>query len=81
MYNGVYVGEVIRFRNIKIFIYPKDHDPPHIHAIAPGAVAKFRIEDLECYYSHGFSVKDRKIIKQILEKNLALLKVKWDENK
>lgn len=74
------LGEIIRFRNIKIFIYPKDHKPPHVHAIGPEAEAKFRISDLECYFSRGFTQKDRKEIKRVLERNKTLLEVKWDEN-
>ena len=74
------MGEIIRFRNVKIFIYPKDHDPPHVHAVAPGAEAKFRIEDLECIFSRGFTAKDRKLIKEVLIKNQDLMKVKWDES-
>lgn len=75
------MGEILRFRNIRIFIYPKDHGPPHVHAVGPEAEAKFRIDDLECFFSRGFTAKDRKEIQRILKKYQPLLKVKWDENR
>ncbi|MCC6278270.1 MAG: DUF4160 domain-containing protein [Oligoflexia bacterium] len=49
---------VITIGNIKIRIYPKDHKPPHVHAIGPDAEAKFEIKSLACSYSRGFTEKD-----------------------
>ena len=43
------------FGRIKVVIYFKDHDPPHVHAIAPGCEARFAIESLELLSSSGFT--------------------------
>ena len=47
---------VLKIRNLRFVIYPKDHKPPHVHVFNPdGCEARFKIEDLECYYCKGFS--------------------------
>jgi hypothetical protein len=37
--------EVARLRGLRIRIYPRDHDPPHFHVVAPGINAKFAINN------------------------------------
>ena len=55
-------------------IYPKDHQPPHVHVLGPGAEAKFSLEDLKCFYSRGFSDKAIVGIESFLKTKKELLR-------
>lgn len=66
-------------KNLKVYIYPKDHDPPHVHVIGPDSEARFYIHSLECYQSYGFSKKDVNRISEFLEDNIELLIQAWEE--
>lgn len=68
---------MLRTRNLRVVIYPNDHDPPHVHVIAPDAEAKFELSDLECIYSRGFSKKALKQIHEFLAENKELLEETW----
>ncbi len=66
-------------KNLKICIYPKDHEPPHVHVIGPDCEAKINIHTLECFSNYGFSVKDIKRISAFVEENLDLIIEAWEE--
>jgi hypothetical protein len=70
---------IIRTGNLQIRVYPKDHNPPHVHVIGPDAEAKIRLHDLQCYYSKGFSKRALKQIKSYLKQNKKLLLEAWDD--
>ena len=70
---------VFRTRNLRVKIYPKDHNPPHVHVIGPDAEAKFDIENLECISSYGFSQKFIKMIQDYLKQRQSKLKEVWNE--
>ena len=70
---------VIYIGSIKIRIYPKDHQPPHVHVVGPGCEAKFEIETLECSFSRGFTLKDLHRIERYLEEHKDYLKEVWHE--
>jgi len=70
---------VLRTSNVRIVVYPKDHNPPHVHVIGPRAEAKFRIEDLECYFNRGFSKKQLSRIKEFLKDKVDLCMEAWSE--
>lgn len=71
---------IIRIGPIKIQIYPHDHLPPHIHAVAPECEAKFNIGNMECVSSFGFTQRDLKKIQQyLINKREYLLEV-WSEH-
>ena len=70
---------VFRYRNILFKIYPKDHEPPHVHAICGKAEAKFRIASLECLENHGFSEKSIRRIKVFLTPRIERLMEVWNE--
>lgn len=70
---------ILRTKNYRVVIYPRDHNPPHVHVIGPGAEAKFTLDDLECVYSRGFSPKALSWLEKYLaEKKKQLMEV-WDE--
>lgn len=74
------MGEIFRIRNLRICIYPKDHYPPHLHVLGPGAEAKFELETMECFFSRGFKESTLKEIKKVLLKEKTLLLEVWNEN-
>lgn len=65
---------------IKVSIYFKDHNPPHVHVTAPGAEAVFEIDSLECIRSDGFSESALGKIERALAERRNFLKEKWDEH-
>ena len=70
---------VLRTSNLKIRVYPKDHNTPHVHVIGAGAEAKFRIDKIACLSSKGFSRKALKQIEEFIEENLKELMEAWHE--
>ena len=65
--------------NIRIVINTKDHGPPHVHVLAPGASAKIRIDNLEVMESQGFNERTLKKILIFMEQTKFILMEKWDE--
>ena len=70
---------ILRTRNLDIRIYPKDHNPPHVHVKGPAAEAKFLLDTLECWSSIGFSEKALKQIQAFLEIHKDILMEAWNE--
>jgi hypothetical protein len=70
---------VIYIGNVKIRIYPKDHTPPHVHAIGPDSEVKFELATLACTFSRGFSLNDIKRIQNYLEGHQEYLMEVWNE--
>ncbi len=70
---------VIYIGSVKIRIYPKDHQPPHVHAVGPGCEAKFEIESLRCTFSRGFSESDLRRIQDHLVFHQNYLREVWNE--
>lgn len=77
-----YIGmspTIFQVWNLRIVIYPKDHEPAHVHVVGPDAEAKFDIKTLECMENHGFSEKSLRRIKEYLkDRKMNLLEV-WDD--
>lgn len=70
---------IVKFKNIKFYIYPNDHGNPHVHVVGPGAQAKIFIEDLEVISSKGFSKKALgQIVEQVEIFKETLIEV-WEE--
>lgn len=70
---------ILRTRNLSVRIYPKDHEPPHVHVIGPDAEAKFRISDMECIFSRGFSNTALQRITEFLKEEKVTLLEAWNE--
>ncbi len=71
------MGEIFRFKNLKFKIWPKDHEPPHVHVHGPNAHAKVNVETLEIMKSSGFSEKSLKVIQQQNFKRRIKVKKMW----
>lgn len=70
---------IVRTRNLRIVIYPKDHNPPHVHVLGPDAEAKFLLETMECVSSRGFSKKALAEIEYFLIQKKNILLEAWNE--
>jgi len=55
--------EISRFFGIVVFVYFKEHDPPHFHAAYGGQVAAFSIQDLSLMEGS----LPRRVISMVLE--------------
>lgn len=63
------------------FFSNENNEPPHIHIKKGGATAKYWLTDIEEEYSYGFTVRERRDIRVIIQKHLNLLLEKWNEGK
>ncbi len=70
---------IFQTSNIRIVIYPKDHEPAHVHVIGPDAEAKFEIKSMECIENFGFSEKSLRRIKEYLKERRSILLEAWNE--
>ena len=70
---------ILRTRNLDVRIYPKDHNPPHVHVKGPHAEAKFLIDTLECVSAFGFSKKSLARIQVFLKDHQKALMEAWHE--
>jgi hypothetical protein len=73
------MGTIAIYRNVRIMIFPRDHGPPHIHAVAPDAEAVFILKDLELVRSRGFDSGAVTKIRQFLEERKDELLEAWYE--
>jgi hypothetical protein len=67
-------------RYVRVHIYAKDHNPPHVHVCGPsGAEMSIRLTDLEILSVSGFKKKTAlKIARLIEERQLELLAF-WED--
>ena len=73
------MGTIAIYRNVRIVIFSRDHRPPHVHAIAPGAEAVFELENLRLIRAHGFDAKAIMKIRQFLDERREELREAWHE--
>lgn len=66
---------------LKVSIYFKDHNPPHVHVNGPDAEAVFVLGTFECVRSSGFTSKWLTRIQEALIERREFLQEKWDELK
>ncbi len=70
---------VFHIWNLRVAIYPIDHQPPHFHIIGPEAEAKFDLRTFECMESYGFTENSlRRICDYLKEREETLWKA-WNE--
>ena len=73
------MGTVAIYRNVRIVIFPRDHGPPHVHAIGPGAEAVFNLGSLELVRCRGFDSRAVGRIRQFLSERKNELLEAWHE--
>lgn len=70
---------IFRIWNLRVAIYPKDHQPPHVHIRGPDAEAKFDMTTWECIESYGFTVKSLNRLREYLKERKDTLWEAWIE--
>lgn len=73
------MGTVAIYGNVRIVIHTKDHQPPHVHAIAPDAEAVFNLKTMQLIRSRGFDTKSVTKIRQFIEDRQDELMEAWNE--
>ncbi len=72
---------VLRFKGLRVVIYPNDHSPPHVHIVGGRRWAKFFLNcwagPVELHEQQGFRQGELKSIARVLNENLALLCEEW----
>lgn len=71
---------ILRSKNLRFFIFPRDHFPPHVHVYGPDSEAKFDIQTFECFQSFGFSKRSIWKIQSFLQIHQQTLLEAWNEN-
>ncbi len=77
-----YIGmspTIFQVWNLRIVIYPKDHEPAHVHVMGPDGEAKFDIRTMECIENHGFSEKSLRRTREYLIARKSSLLEAWHE--
>ncbi len=73
------MGTIFIFRNIRIVIHSKDHEPPHIHAISPKGEAKIELDSLKCFFCRGYTERDLKMILEFISEKKEILLEAWHD--
>ena len=68
-------------KGYRFFFWSNENDEPvHVHVEKADGSAKFWLKPVEEEYSYGFSAKQRKEIKAIIQTNYETLIKKWHEH-
>jgi len=72
---------VLRIKGFRFYFFSNEGaEPKHVHFDKAEAMGKMWLEPkVEEEYLYGFTVKEQKEIKEIINDNLELLKRAWDE--
>jgi hypothetical protein len=72
---------VLRIRGYRLFFFSNEGtEPKHIHVDKAEASGKIWLEpSIEGEYFYGFTIREIKELKEIVDENLELLKNAWDE--
>jgi hypothetical protein len=72
---------VLRFRGLRVVIYPNDHEPAHVHVIGRDCEAKFQLNcpagPVELIEIFGFSKREIRQILAVLRAGLSGLCEEW----
>ena len=71
---------VLLVNGFRFFFFSNENDEPvHIHVEKGDAAAKFWLNAFELEYNFGFSSRELRQIKDLIEKNRLLFIQKWNE--
>ncbi|MDI1322310.1 MAG: DUF4160 domain-containing protein [Algoriphagus sp.] len=66
-------------KGYRFFFYSNDHLPKHIHVEKSEKTAKFLLIPIELISSKKFSASELREIRIIVQSNLELFQIKWNE--
>ncbi|MFN8259108.1 MAG: DUF4160 domain-containing protein [Bacteroidales bacterium] len=71
---------ILRIKGFRFFFWSKeDGEPMHIHVEKADANAKIWLNPVQDAYFYGFTTKEIREIREIVNQNLELFKLKWKE--
>jgi len=72
---------VLIVRGYRFFFWSNENDEPmHVHVEKGGSEGKiWLMPRIRVAYIHGFTMKEQKVIIDIVAQNILTLKQKWDE--
>ena len=71
---------VLRIRGYRFFFFSNEgFEPLHIHVESAENYAKFWLEPVTLVKSVGYSAKEQRQLREIIEGNKELLQEKWNE--
>jgi hypothetical protein len=74
------VPTVFRFKGYRFFFFSnEDKEPVHIHVESDDNYAKFWLEPVQMVRSIGYNARELNEIREIIEKNIAIFRRRWDE--
>ncbi len=62
------------------FYSSDENEPPHVHVLRSGNVAKIWLQSLEIQYSYGYNETELNRILRLTRENRAKLVGKWNEH-
>ena len=73
------MGEIKRFRNIRLVIYSNDHIPVHVHAISPEHEAKFSVGGglVTLMENYGFQKRELRKIEAEITSSVDEIYAEW----
>lgn len=79
----IHMLTILRFRRLRVVIFPNDHPPAHVHVIAAMGQATIRLgsatEKSSLIENYGLRVQDLAEAFKAIDSELALLRRKWEE--
>lgn len=71
---------VLRLRGFRFFFFSNEaHEPIHMHVESDDKYAKFWLEPVQIAKSVGYTARELGKIRNLIEKNINILKRKWNE--
>jgi len=71
---------ILRIKGFRFYFWSKeDNEPMHIHVEKAESNAKIWLNPIKDEYFYGFTKKEIKEIREIVNENIELLKTKWIE--
>ncbi len=72
----------IKDKNLRLVIYPKDHNPPHVHVVGDDFEFRVSIQGVKPHIigdTFGVSLKDRRMGLWAVHQRLDALRALWKE--
>ena len=73
---------ILRLDGVRVFIYPDDHRPQHVHLFAAGKEAVFELEcpdgPLQLRDNKGFSLVETRRLSTALTPHVKMLCAAWE---
>jgi len=74
------VPTVLRLRGVRFFFFSNEfNEPAHIHVESGDKYAKFWLEPVQLARSVGYDARELSEIRNLIVKNLDVLRRRWDE--